>query len=91
MLNQIITVGRIAENNDKMVVAVPRSYKNVNGEYDNDYIKVDIPARIKEKCETLELGCMIGIKGRVHADKNSEMFVVAEKLTYLGGTSKNEE
>ena len=49
MVNQIVLVGRIArapetkvtENGKKyatLTLAVPRNYKNVNGEYDTDFL-----------------------------------------------------
>ena len=49
MLNQVVLVGRIvrdpniqeASNNEKysnITIAIPRSYKNINGEYDTDFI-----------------------------------------------------
>ena len=51
MLNQVVMVGRIAneaelvetENNQKymrILLAVPRSYKNTDGEYETDFIPV---------------------------------------------------
>ena len=42
MLNQLILLGRIVEinNEDRTVeLAVPRSFKNAEGEYETDYIK----------------------------------------------------
>ena len=50
MLNQIVIAGRlvgdpeivVTENNKKrtmIVVAVPRCYKNIEGNYDTDFIK----------------------------------------------------
>ena len=51
MVNQIVLVGRIArapetkvtENGKKyatLTLAVPRNYKNVNGEYDTDFFRL---------------------------------------------------
>lgn len=47
MLNQIFIVGRLVENpeldkNENRIIvtlAIPRSYKNKDGEYDTDFIK----------------------------------------------------
>ncbi|MBR6113181.1 MAG: single-stranded DNA-binding protein, partial [Bacilli bacterium] len=49
MLNQVICVGRIVKNPEviesesgkkytNLTLAVPRSYKNVDGEYDTDFV-----------------------------------------------------
>ena len=49
MLNQIVIVGRLVKNPElketekgkkvtNITLAVPRNYKNINGEYDTDFI-----------------------------------------------------
>ena len=47
MLNQVVLVGRLVRNPElidyskgkyaKITLAVPRSYKNINGEYETDF------------------------------------------------------
>ena len=50
MLNQVVVVGRIySMENGELVMAVPRSFKNENGEYDTDYIEV----RLSKSIETM--------------------------------------
>lgn len=48
MLNQIVLVGRIVEDptleegKGKMTIAVQRSFKNAEGEYETDFIPVTL-------------------------------------------------
>ena len=50
LLNQAILVGRVwdmsAEN--YIIISVPRSYKNEDGEYENDMIKVTLEGKIND-------------------------------------------
>ena len=103
MVNQIILVGRIArapetkvtENGKKyatLTLAVPRNYKNVNGEYDTDFLDCTLWSAVAESTsEYCDTGDMIGVKGRVqtrtyeNAEKEKRYVteVVAEKVTFL--------
>ena len=77
MVNQIVLVGRIArtpetritENGKKMAtltLAVPRNYKNSNGEYDTDFLDCTLWSAVAESTsEYCETGDMIGIKGSI--------------------------
>lgn len=99
MLNQVVLVGRLVkdpelnETEDKekrgiITLAIPRSYKNAEGEYDTDYIKCflwnGVAENTKEYCHK---GDMVGVRGRLE-DKN---IVIAEKLTFLSSKKKEEE
>ena len=90
MLNQAIVVGRIySMENGKLVMAVPRSYKNENGEYGTDYIEVRLSKSIEENVSTYcEKGDLVGIKGKLESDAN-RMFVIAEKVTFLSSRNKD--
>lgn len=109
MLNQIIVVGRIAngvevkeENGKKiasMTIAVPRSFKNADGEYETDFIDVrlfdSVATNTAEYCKK---GDIVGIKGRLQSkdvEKYHEKFkvleVIAEKVTFLSSKPKDEE
>lgn len=107
MLNQTIIVGRLVkdpelyntENGNKLTnitLAVPRSYKNNDGEYDTDYISCLLWSGIAENAvEYCHKGDLIGIKGRIQSRKVEEnninktiMEVVAEKVTYLSSNKK---
>lgn len=86
MLNQIVLVGRIKELNEKKVyIAIPRSYKNINGEYDTDIVPIRIDGlvgnTVREYCV---IGDLIGVKGRVEQLTDSKRIVLrAEKITFL--------
>lgn len=110
MLNQIVIVGRLVRNpelreteNGKKVsnitVAVPRSYKNIKGEYETDYIDCVLWTGIAENTvEYCKKGDLLGIKGRVQTriyetddDKKRQVTeVVAEKITFLSPKDKEE-
>lgn len=102
MLNQIILVGRLvrepelksSENNKKYMVitlAIPRAFKNSNGDYDTDYIDCmlwDLTA--KTTSEYCHKGDIVGIKGRIQSrvveqDSTKRYYtdIIAEKVTFL--------
>ena len=103
MVNQIVLVGRIArtpetkttENGRKMAtltLAVPRNYKNSNGEYDTDFLDCTLWSSVAESTsEYCETGDMIGIKGRLQTriietpegTKRKKTEIIAEKVTFL--------
>ena len=79
MLNQIILVGRLVRdpevskgakgtNFSHITLAVPRSYKNVDGEYETDFIDCTlfqlIATNAKEYCKK---GDIVGVKGRLES------------------------
>lgn len=103
MLNQIVLVGRIAKEiediklkNGKsasiITLSVPRNYKNMDGEYDIDYIDCILYNGIADKCkEYCKKGDLVGIKGRLQSrtniEEDSNTLVVAEKITFLSSKS----
>ena len=108
MLNQFVGVGRlVAEPSAKemedgkkvsnITIAVPRSYKNENGEYDTDFVDVVLWNGIAENtAEWCEKGDVVGIRGRVQRVGNDYtangfpiLEVVAERVTFI--TSKRSE
>ena len=105
MLNQVVIVGRLVKNPElvetesgkkitRITLAVPRSYKNVNGEYEADFIDCTLWTPIAESTtEYCHKGDLLGIKGRLQTDnyekdgeKKYKTSVIAEKVTFL--TSK---
>lgn len=103
ILNQIILVGRLVKDPEivsleshkqvsNIILAVPRSFKNANGEYETDFIRCVLwDAVAKNAKEYCKKGHIIGIKGRVQSrvvdnekeDRKYYMDVVAEKVTFL--------
>lgn len=79
MLNQIVLVGRlvktpelrITDNGKKTTVitlAVPRNYKNVDGQYDTDFLDCTLWTGVAESTtEYCQTGDMLGVKGRVQS------------------------
>ena len=108
MLNQVVLVGRLTkepefielENGKKVLnvlLAVPRSYKNENGEYDTDFIDCVLWEALAENTtEYCHKGDMVGIKGRVNTeyyekdeDKIKITNIIAEKVTFLSNKKEN--
>ena len=102
MMNQTVLVGRIVQDPKiteledgkkvcNITVAVPRSYKNANGEYDTDFIRSTMWSNIAlNTCEYCKQGDLIGVKGRIQTrviekdnSKQSIQEVIAEKVTFL--------
>ena len=103
MVNQIVLVGRIArapetrvtESGKKyatLTLAVPRNYKNINGEYDTDFLDCTLWSSVAESTtEYCNTGDMIGVKGRIQTRiiespdgiKIKKTEIVAEKVTFL--------
>ena len=85
MLNQVVIVGRL-QNYDLVMntatIAVPRSYKNENGEYDTDLIKVNVNKNMCNNMSYLTMGDIIGIKGRVEVD-GVTLQIKVDRVTFL--------
>ena len=84
MLNQIVLVGRIANDLElretesgksvcDITLAVPRSYKNDKGEYETDFIKCKLWQGMAQNTSNYcKKGDLVGIKGRLQTYNNSE-------------------
>ena len=111
MLNHVILVGRLTntpevkvlDNGKKrssVVLAVPRNYKNSNGEYDTDFVDCVLWTTVAENtAEYCKVGDMIGVKGRLQSRyventegvKKKKTEVVAERITFLSSARSKEE
>ena len=108
MLNQLLIVGRLikdpelreTENGRKVTnitLAVPRSYKNLDGEYETDYFDCVLWSTVAESVVNYcKHGDLLGVKGRIQnrtvENENSKtkvMEIVAEKVSFLS-TRKHE-
>ena len=98
MLNQVMMVGRLTadpelqetENENKyskLTLAVPRNYKNENGEYETDFIPVDIWNSMAEN--TTEY-CKKGDSYEKDGEHRSILKVQADRITFLSSKAKNE-
>lgn len=108
MLNQLVIVGRLVKDPEleetesgkkvsNLTLAVPRSFKNAEGEYETDFIDCVLWNSIAENtAEYCHKGDLLGVKGRIQTDtfekdgQNHKVSkLIAEKITFL--TSKNHE
>lgn len=103
MLNQSVLVGRIVRDPEvkettsgqkvtNLTLAVQRPFKNVNGEYDTDFISCVLWRGVAEStAEYCKKGDLVGIRGRIQTriaeypddTKRQVMEVIAEKVTFL--------
>ena len=107
MLNQAVLVGRIAtdpelkqtdsgKNVSNITLAVPRSFKNINGEYDTDFISCVLWRGVAESTVNYcKKGDLVGVKGRIQSrsyevndEKRQTVEVVAEKITFLSSKKR---
>lgn len=98
MLNQFVLVGRvnnINKTNDKectVTLEIPRSFKNENGDYENDYVQVSIKGeQAKTAMEYVVNNDIIGAKGRfVKTTDMTTLELNAEKITFLSQYKESE-
>ena len=109
MLNQVVLVGRLTSDLEakeledgkkvtNMTLAIPRSFKNAEGEYETDFVECTLWNNIAENtAEYCKKGDIVGVKGRLQTNNyekedGSKVFkldVVAEKVTFLSSRSKD--
>lgn len=102
MLNQTVLVGRLVqtptmselENGKKIcniTLAIPRSYRNENGEYETDFVDCvlwkEVATNTTEYCKK---GDLLGVKGHIQTEEYEQddkvmkrTIVVAEKVSFL--------
>lgn len=111
MLNHAVLVGRLVrdpelyetENGNKVTnitLAVPRSYKNSDGEYDTDFISCVLWKGVAENTvEYCKKGDLLGVKGHIQSrdieienEAHKQITeVIAEKVTFLSSKKKADE
>lgn len=110
MLNQVAIVGRLvrsptlqeSENGRKLshiTLAIPRSFRNLEGEYDTDFIDCTLFEGVAQNVVTYcTKGDIIAIKGRLQSrivtkedEKRYYMDLVAEKVTFLSSKKEKTE
>ena len=109
MLNSIVLVGRLVQTPELQVtetgrkvstvtLAVGRTYKNFNGEYDTDFFDCILWTNVAENtAEYCKTGDVIGVKGRLQTrliekedgTKYKKVEVVAERVTFLASSKTN--
>lgn len=111
MLNQAVIVGRLVREPElrktesgkkvtNITVAVPRSYKNSEGEYDTDFIHCTLWEGVAEKTISyVKKGDLLGVRGRIQSRtvqldedyKRNVVEVIAEKVTFLSSKRDKQE
>ena len=110
MLNQVVVVGRLVRDPEnietengskgaKITLAVSRSYKNVDGIYETDFLDARLFASVANSTvEYCKKGDLVGIKGRIQSKtieteegKKYEMEIIAERVTFLCNCQRKEE
>lgn len=99
MLNQVVLVGRISKDiefdEEKNVafitISVPRAYKNSEGIYESDLVKVELLEGVaKNAKEYCNKGDIVGVKATIRAEEDNPIRIVADKLTFLSSNNKEE-
>lgn len=102
-MNQVVIVGRIVnelvlEKNYEgrkycsMTLAVPRSFKNSDGVYDTDFIKITVFGNMANTTvEYCKVGDLVGVKGRLAClNSKNGMSLITEKVTFLSCRKEDE-
>ena len=97
MLNHVVVIGKIIEmpimskdekGNKKIsfILEIERPYRESNGQYINDYIKIvpwrGIAEQIKDLCT---IGSIVAVKGRFSCESKqcNNVELIAENITFL--------
>lgn len=108
-MNQSVVVGRLVRDPElhetdqgnkvtSITLAVPRGYKNIEGEYESDFISCVLWKGIAENTVAYcHKGDMLAVKGRIQTRTVEEeerkryvMEVVAEKVSFLSPKRKED-
>ena len=109
-MNSTVLVGRLTKDPElkelesgkkvtNISIAVPRQYKSKDGEYETDFIDVELWEHVAEKtAEFCKKGDMIAIKGRTETSiyekddkKIKQMHIVGDKITFISSSKIKEQ
>ncbi len=99
MLNQVMLVGRVADEPIKVekgiviTLAVQRAYKNADGLYETDHIDCTLLNQLADTfCEYCHKGDIVGVRGRLeNLNYTASLLLIAEKVTFLSSKPNKEE
>lgn len=110
MLNQVVIVGRLVRDPEvketdsgkkvsNITLAVPRAYKNADGEYDTDFVDCTLWNSVAQNTsEYCRKGDIVGVKGKIETEmyeKDGEnrksTSIIAEKVTFLSSSNKEKD
>lgn len=102
MLNQVVLVGRLTKDPElyqtetgrklaHMTLAVPRSYKNTEGQYETDFITCKLWQNVAQNtADYCKKGDLVGIRGRIetynYETEDGRKYlteIIADKVTFL--------
>ena len=102
MMNNAVVVGRIVrdlelhetENGNKvaeLTLAVPRSFKNMDGQYDTDFLPCKLWRGVAETtAEYCKKGDLVAVKGRLQSrsyeeneEKHNGIELIAERVSFF--------
>ena len=102
MMNNAVIVGRIVrdlelhetENGNKvaeLTLAVPRSFKNMDGQYDTDFLPCKLWKGVAETtAEYYKKGDLVAVKGRLQSrsyeeneERHNDIELIAERVSFL--------
>lgn len=109
MLNQVILVGRVTKDLEleetktgrkvcNFTLAIPRNFKNAEGNYDTDFINVTTWENIaKNMVKSVRKGDMVGVRGKLQSEikevgeiKFNSVIVLGERVTILTSGAKDD-
>ena len=111
MLNQIILIGRLTQDPEMKVIdsgkrvseitlAVRRGFKNMDGNYDTDFLRVTLWEGLAETVTSyMKKGTLVAVCGRTQIrryDISEDRYlniieIVAERVTYLSSPYRKDE
>ena len=83
----------------RVTLAIPRSFKNMDGEYETDFISCTLwDAVAKSTVDYCKKGDIVGIRGRVQSstveengEKKYRIDIIAERVTFLSSKRPDEK
>lgn len=113
MINQVTLIGRIVETPilknyegefsvTTLTLAVSRPFKNMEGNYDTDFIRISLWNKIaKNTCEYTQKGDVVAVKGRLQMKETEVSFgnekkkinvleVIGERVIFIQSNQKKE-
>ncbi len=97
MLNQVVLIGKVvgfesdSKNSHYLLLAVERDFKDFEGKFRIDVIRCVLWKGISESVKNYyKEGQLISICGRLEENENMPNLVIAEKLSFVGRTTKGE-
>ena len=88
----------VTKKKSELTLAVPRTYKNVDGVYETDFLDCILWTNIAENTtEYCKTGDVVGVKGRVQTrmidkedgTKYKKIEIIAERVTFLSSKKEN--